>query len=230
MGGNASSDSGNRPRAWMRGFFSREQDGRYEHVLEIVAAALLSLTTVVAAWCGYQAARWGGEQARYYSEATAKRTEAAKYENQALLRSSIQIGLFVQYVVALSRQEQKLADFMYVRFPPELKTATDAWLKTRPLKNPDAPKSPFEMPEYTLRQQIKAQEAEDAAERKAEAARAANALSDKYVLLTVILTSVLFLGGISGKFKWRSIKAVLLTVGIVVLLSILGILLKMPVY
>src|SRR4051794_38702742 len=35
---------------------------RMEHRLEFAAVLLLALTTLATAWCGYQAARWSGEQ------------------------------------------------------------------------------------------------------------------------------------------------------------------------
>jgi hypothetical protein len=49
-----------------------------------------------------------------------------------------------------------LSDFLYGRFPPALKTATDAWLATRPLQNPEAPSSPFVMPDYQVSERAEA--------------------------------------------------------------------------
>ena len=45
---------------------------------------------------------------------------------------------------------QELADFYENRFRPEFAVAFEAWLATDPRNNPDAPKSPFAMPEYTV--------------------------------------------------------------------------------
>ena len=41
--------------------------------VEVVAAVLLSLATVLSAWGAYQATRWSGEQANNYAEAAALR-------------------------------------------------------------------------------------------------------------------------------------------------------------
>jgi hypothetical protein len=145
-----------------------------------------------------------------------------------MLRSSIHIGLFTDYAAAISEQNQRLADFLYTRFPPELKTATDAWRATDPLNNPNAPLSPFDMPEYQLPQQVEAQRLEAVATQKTAEADLANQQSDQYVLLTVIFAMVLFFGGISGKFQWRVIDLAMLGLGVVVLLGGLWFLLRSP--
>ena len=40
---------------------------RAERRLELVSVLLLALTTLATAWCGYQAARWSGEQSQHLS-------------------------------------------------------------------------------------------------------------------------------------------------------------------
>jgi hypothetical protein len=197
--------------------------------VEFGSAIVLSMATVLTAWCGYQSARWSGEQAAFYSEAGAARTQSAQQNNQAMMRMSTQVGLFTQYIAALSEENQRLADFLYNRFPSELRKATDDWLKTKPLTNPDAPRSPFDMPSYQIAEQVKAQQLEEVAFQKAQAADDANELADRYVLLTVIFATSLFFCGISGKFQWQVIDAVMLTIGTLVLLGGLIMLFTLPV-
>ena len=103
-------------------------------------------------------------------------------------------------------------------FPPELRAATDAWRKTNPLTNPDAPRSPFDMPGYQVAEQV-SQELEQLANQKAAEANDANELADRYVLLTVIFATSLFFCGISGKFQWQVIDIVMLSIGALVLLA-----------
>jgi hypothetical protein len=50
---------------------------RRERVLELAAVLLLSITAVATAWCGYQAARWSGEQSQHYARASVTRIYAA---------------------------------------------------------------------------------------------------------------------------------------------------------
>ncbi|HMN26628.1 MAG TPA: hypothetical protein PKE45_00630 [Caldilineaceae bacterium] len=209
-------------------FLSQGQGDRFDRWVEFFSAIVLSLATVLTAWCGYQAALWGGQQASAYSQASAARIMAAQQNNQAMLRSSIHIGLFTTYATAFSEGNQRLADFLYTRFPAELKTATDAWLATKPLNNPNAPLSPFDMPEYKLPQQVEAQRLEAQATQLSDQADQANEQSDQYVLLTVIFAMVLFFGGISGKFQWRVIDLAMLTLGVVVMIGGLWIMLRSP--
>ena len=48
------------------------------------------------------------------------------------------------------RTQTELADFYFKRFREEFRPAVDAWVATRPLKNPNAPLTPFAMPQYKL--------------------------------------------------------------------------------
>ncbi len=202
---------------------------RFDRWVEFGSAVVLALATVLTAWCGYQAARWSGEQAELYSVAGASRTQSAQMNNQAMLRISIQIGLFVEYAAAISEGNEKLANFLYERFPPELKTATDAWRATNPLTNPDAPRSPFDMPEYQVTEQAEAQRLETFANQTAIKANEVNELADRYVLLTVIFATALFFCGISGKFQWQLIDLVMLGLGSAVMLAGVIVLTTLPV-
>jgi hypothetical protein len=110
-----------------------------------------------------------------------------------------------------------------------LKNATDVWLALNPLNNPDAPASPFEMEEYRLPEEAKAQEYEELAVQKTQEADMANQRSDDYVLLTVIFAMALFFGGISGRFQWRVIDASILIMGALVMLYGVRHLLNLPI-
>jgi hypothetical protein len=202
---------------------------RFDRWIEFASAVLLALATILTAWCGYQAARWGGEQAAGYSKAGGARTQAAQQTNQAMLRISTQVGLFTEYLSAKSQGNQAFADFLYGRFTPELRAATDDWLKTDPFTNPNAPRSPFDMPAYSVPEQAEAQRLEQRAQTYAAAAEEANELADRYVLLTVIFATVLFFGGISGKFQWQVVDMIVMGFGVAVLLLGLAILLSSPV-
>src|SRR5262245_58917633 len=45
-------------------------------VIEVIEALILALVAVVTAWSGYQAARWAGNRAKEYAEATRIRVTA----------------------------------------------------------------------------------------------------------------------------------------------------------
>ena len=207
---------------------SQGQGDRFDRWVEFFGALVLSAATVATAWCAYQAALWSGDESKFYFEASAAQVDAAQLENRALQRIGFHVGLFVEYVAALSQENQALADFLYRRFPPELKTATDAWLAEDPLNNPDAPSSPFKMSVYRLPEEIAAEEMDRLAIEKFTKASQADEHADNYVLLTVIFAMALFFSGISGKFQWRVIDAVVLALSAIVLLGGLVLLTQMP--
>lgn len=199
-------------------FLSQGQGDRFDRWVEFFSAIVLALATVLTAWCGYQASMWSGTQSEAANAAASARIMASQQATLSMLRSSIQVGLFVEYASAVAREEDDLADFLYQRFPQALKIATDAWLATNPLTNPDAPLTPFDMEEYSLPETAKAQEYEALAAQKNEEANQADARSDEFVLLTVIFATVLFFGGVAGKFQWRVIDAAMLVLGVLVML------------
>jgi hypothetical protein len=206
-----------------------EQQARRDRWLEILSAVLLSLATVASAWCAYQSARWNGVQALSFSAANGARTESVRMSNAALQLTSIDVGMFVQFAAAYSDENQFLMNFIYERFRPEMKTALDAWMALEPLKNPDAPPSPFAMETYKSAAQDESDRLLDVAEQKLKEAEQANQTSDNYVLLTVMFASVLFFGGISTKFDEFKIRAALIAFAILIFASGLAILATYPI-
>ena len=180
---------------------------RFEPLAEILAILILATATLATAWSGYQSARWGGVQAADYSRAGATRVESSRASSIAGQQMQIDIGLFTNWINAYASDNQELTDFYRARFRSEFIPAFEAWLLTDPKNNPDAPKSPFAMPEYSL---AKNQEA-DALEKKAggyfDAAESANEIADRYVLDTVILASVLFMAGLASQVKAFRVKS-----------------------
>ncbi len=206
-----------------------EQVSRFDRWVEFFSAVVLALATVATAWCAYQSTLWGGDETKYRAAANSATIKASQASNAALQQASFHAGLFVQWATAYSEQNDQLADFLYQRFPPALKKATDAWIATQPLQNPDAPTSPFAMPDYQLSEREEAARWE--AEAAAQLAKAddADQISDHYVLLTVVFASVLFFAGIAGKFQSRLIDLAMLIASGLVFVGGLGIALTFPI-
>ena len=201
----------------------------WDRRLEIVSAILMSLATVSSAWCAYQSARWGGEQAFYLSEAAGMGRESARNMVQAGQVEVLDVAMFMEYASALSQKNNDYAEFLYERFRPELKSATDAWLALNPLNNPKAPPSPFEMVEYKIAERDEARRLNDSVFNKVDEARKVNRISDNYILFTVIFASVLFFAGVGTKFQSRHLKVLILTIGSLVYLFGIGWLMTLPV-
>lgn len=98
-----------------------------------------------------------------------------------------------------------------------------------PLTNPSAPATPFEMPEHVLPELAEEARWEVISAAELEAAERANDISDRYLLFTLIFASVLFFGGISGKFRWQVLDVAVLAIGALVLFAGVAILLMSPI-
>ena len=113
-----------------------------------------------------------------------------------------------------------LADFYLARFRAEFKPAVDAWIATRPLQNPEAPLTPFAMPEYELaarrrRRPRSTRQAEVlGAEVRTDLQRASN-----YVLGVVLCSVALFFGGVSTKLSSPGLRVATLSLGCLVFLG-----------
>jgi len=208
-----------------------EEDGVFarQDWIEVFSTLLLAIATVATAWSGYQATRWSGEQAIAFSAANAARVESGKASTRAGQLSQIDVALFTQWVDAYARKETALADFYVERFRDEFKPAFDAWVASRPLKNPDAPPSPFAMPQYKLADREQADELVAKADASTELAKRNNQRSDNYVLCVVLFATSLFFAGISTKLVSRTSRTVILALGYVVFFATIAWIATFPV-
>ncbi len=197
--------------------------------VDVGSTVLLALATVAIAWSSYQANRWSGEQSIAFSAASAARVESGKAAARAGQLTQIDVTLFAQWVDAYSREETELSDFYRARFRDEFKPAMDAWVATRPRTNPDAPKSPFAMPEYELAEQKNADRLVLQAEAQTNLAKRNNQRSDNYVLCVVLFAASLFFAGISTKVEPDGNRLVVLVLGYVVFFGTLAWILSFPV-
>ena len=138
------------------------------------------------------------------------------------------MATFSQWVNAYAQDQTELADFYFARFRPEFKPAVDAWVATRPLQNPDAPLTPFRMPEYKVAARAEAALLEAEAEEWAARARVNVQRGTNYVLGVVLFASALFFAGMSSKLGTRRIQIFLLGLGVAVFLLGVGWLATLP--
>jgi hypothetical protein len=186
---------------------------------ELVATVLLSVAAVATAWSGYQATRWNGEQAKAASRTNAIRIDAARAQGLAQAQTQVDVATFVQWVDAYAKHETALQDFYFKRFRVEFKPAVEAWLATKPLTNPDAPLTPFAMPQYKLAATAEAQRLDADAEVSAAQVRRNIQRASNYVLGVVLFSVALFFAGMSTKLTDLRMRRIGLTVGCVVFLG-----------
>jgi hypothetical protein len=177
---------------------------------------LLALATVATAWSGYQASRWNGEQAKAFSRASALRIESAKADDLANSQTQIDVATFMQWVDAYAQDDTELAGFYRARFRAEFKPVADAWIESRPLQNPDAPLTPFAMPEYRVDAREEAARLEAEAEASAAQARTNVQRATNYVLGVVLFAAALFFAGMSARLASRRLRRTLLVFGVVI--------------
>lgn len=186
-------------------------DDRVERLLTIAEVALLSVVAVLAAWSGYHAARWNTDSGIALAEASITRTKANRAQIAALTQRNYDSSTFEAWFAAYVAGDERAQRIAIRRFREPFKVAFDAWQATSPETNPRAAKGPTYMPEY--RQPTLARAA--LLDRQADAAFhdgvRSGANVDKYVRLTVVLASILFLVGISTQFRVRGVRVALVT-------------------
>jgi hypothetical protein len=200
-------DSGRAPLSVSPG---RTDKAKFETWLEIASAIMLAVVAIATAWNSYQAARWSSLAGIQYGQASARRVESVRASTNAGQQSIVDVGLFVNWVNAYASSNEKLVQFYQKRFRDEFKPAFEAWLATDPANNPDAPSSPFAMPEYKLANMEKSIQLEEEASQLFSEGKQAIENSTSYVLNTVFLATVFFFVGISTRFKSPRLRFVIL--------------------
>jgi hypothetical protein len=196
-------------------------EGHHRSYAEIVATVLLSVAAVATAWSGYQATRWNGEQAKASARTNAIRVEAARAQGLAEAQTQVDVATFIQWVDAYALDRQELVDFYFKRFRTEFRPAVNAWLATKPLKNPKAPLTPFAMPQYKLAASAEARRLDAEAEISSATVRRNIQRGSNYVLGVVLFSVSLFFAGMSTKLADTRLRTITLTLGCMVFLGTL---------
>ena len=194
----------------------------HERRVEVVATVLLSLAAVATAWSGYQATRWNGEQAKASSRTNAIRVEAARAQGLAESQTQVDVATFIQWVDAYALNRTELVDFYFKRFRAEFRPAVNAWLATRPLKNPKAPLTPFAMPQYKLAAAAEAKRLDAEAEVSSATVRQNIQRASNYILGVVLFSVSLFFAGMSTKLTDIRLRTITLAIGCVIFLGALA--------
>ena len=184
--------------------------------LEIFEGIVLAIVAITTAWSGYQAALWAGHQSRLYGVASKLRVQSEGAADSANFERLYNAATVVQWQQAETDGKKKLADLYERRFFPEFLPAFEAWKKTDPLNNPNAPPGPFHMPEYRNSNAEEAARLSKQASDTFEQGDLARHRGDNYVRETVMLATILLLTAISQRFKVQSVR-----IGLTVVASLL---------
>jgi hypothetical protein len=181
-------------------------------ILEIAEALVLAIVAIATAWSGYQAALWTGHQSELYGQASKLRVQAegaAAYANQERIYNASTV---VNWLEAEAHGDKRLTDLFERRFLPEFLPAFEAWKKTDPLNNPNAPAGPQLMAEYRNAKTQEAAKLNDQATAAFDQGTRGREYADQYVRATVTLATVLLLIAISQRFKTRNVRVALLII------------------
>jgi len=200
-----------------------------ERRIDIASATLLAIATVLAAWSAFQSAKWSGEQATAYAEASAARQESVRHSTRAGQQTIIDVSMFEQFVDAFAAGDERLQAFYHARVRDEFRPALDAWIALESAGDPeDVSGTPFDLPEYQLRAHAEAERQERLAGVRFQEAVTDNQRADNYVLLTVLFASVLLFAGLAPKSRRYSIQLTMVVMASVVLVAGVALLLVLP--
>jgi hypothetical protein len=181
-------------------------------ILEIAEALVLAIVAIATAWSGYQAALWTGHQSELYGQASKLRVQAEGAATAANQERLYNASTVVEWLKAEAHNDKKLTNLFERRFLPEFRPAFEAWKKTDPLNNPNAPAGPQLMAEYRSSKTDAAAKLNDQATEAFEQGTKGREYADQYVRATVTLATVLLLIAISQRFKTRPVRVGLLVI------------------
>jgi hypothetical protein len=201
---------------------------RHARTISIVEAVLLAVVALTAAWSGYAAAKWSTHSSLSLAKASATRAKANRaFQGSLTLRSqdAADFNAWFSAYLAGNRRGEQVAER---RFRTQYDVAFRAWLRTKPFTNPNAPKGPQFMPQYHPTGARASRVLDAQADAYYAEGEHAGVTGDRYIRVTVVLASVLFLVGISSQFPLTGIRIGLVCVGAALLIFAAVEILQLP--
>lgn len=201
-----------------------EADQSKHDLRDIATVFILSLVTVLTAWCGYESARWGSEMSIASSQTSALRGQASDAAGEARDWRAFDLAVYISWVEASGRGDTKLADYGKQRFSPWLRKSFAKWQadgrkEASPLSHVSyVPPGAKEAARLTARAEARFNKGLDSGTK-----------GDHYSLLTVLFAMALFFVALSerGRTEWAS--RALLTLGAIVAITGVVLLVTFPI-
>jgi hypothetical protein len=201
---------------------------RHDRLVSIAEAVLLAIVALTAAWAGYSAAKWSTQSSLKLAKASATRTKANRafqLASTTRAQDASNFNAWFSAYLAGNRDAERVAEN---RFRPNYDLAFKSWLATKPFTNPNAPKGPQYMPQYRPLGAALATRLDGQADALYAQGEHAAETGDKYIRVTVILATVLFIVGISTHFPLRTARIGLVTLSAALLLFAAYEILQLP--
>src|SRR6266436_1286249 len=200
---------------------------RFE-AIEIIEALILALVAVATAWSGYQAAKWAGNRAEQYAEATRLPVTAEGLATLAGQERIYDSDIFNSWLAAKLDGKVQVADFFERLFRDEYRPAFAAWLGADPFNNAQAPPGPIFMPEYHNAKHEQFLGLNKQAAEMADRGTKSGETGDDYVRITVLLATVLLITAIGQRFRFKAVRVVFMILACLLLCMPLLRLLMLP--
>jgi hypothetical protein len=195
--------------------------------IELAAAVILALATIVAAWSAYQATRWGGEQATASRSALTAKTDAAQQTTIFGASAQIDVQLWTLWLQQEADEHEAGSAFVAERFRDDFKPAFTMWLGQAP--EGEVPSgTPFDLDEYAPAARDEAERLNAEADVFADISAEANQTGDNFVLTAVLMASVLFFAGVGTKLKGRVVRLMMLVFAALLFLGGFAFMLSLP--
>jgi len=195
----------------------------------LLRAACMTIATLGASWGAYQAARWGGVQARTFARASALRSESVRASNTALQLAQIDVTAFIAWAMERAQGNDKAALFLRQRFRPEFVPAFDSWLASAREAGATPEGTPFSRTEYQPAARAQADRLLHEAETSAVEGQKANQISDNFMFAVVLFGTVAFLAGVKVDEKTpRAMRIFLAGIAAAMLLCTTIFMLRLP--
>ena len=197
-------------------------------VIEIIEAAILALVAVATAWSGYQAAKWAGNRAEQYANASRLRVTAEGLATLAGQERIYDSDTFNSWLAAKLDGKSQTAEFFERRFRDEYRPAFAAWMKRDPFNNAQAPPGPIFMPDYHNANHEQFLRLNKQAVEMADQGTKSGETGDNYVRITVLLATVLLITAIGQRFHFKAVRVVFMVLAFFLLCLPLVRLLMLP--
>jgi len=185
--------------------------------VEILEALVLALVACATAWSGYQAALWNSEQSVLYGRSGKLRVQSSGLSLRSNQQAQYNASNVNEWLKAEAHGDTNLANLFERRFLPEFRPAFDAWKKTDPLHNPNAPAGPMLMAEFQDSGAAESVRLDREATALFQESTKARERGDEYVRATVMLATVLLLTAIGQRFRAHKIRFALVALAALLL-------------
>jgi len=212
---------------------NEQKADRSRNRLEINNTIILSIATLAITWCSYQTNLWNGIQTFNLAQSNKFSRQAQQLAIQSGQRRQMDEAVIISFFdEAFYKKEDKIK-YILRGVRPELSKIMSDWIQLHPFENPSAPFHPMAMPGYKELIEKDMAESEKSlakAELLYEEANRANTISDRYSLLTVIFSMVMFLAAIGAKIiRIRLSFTLMIVSGLVCICVLILLFLYMPI-